>query len=29
MAMAPLLMLAGAALLWLMFQPEEGREDAV
>ncbi|MGE4326892.1 MAG: MFS transporter [Pseudodonghicola sp.] len=29
MAMAPLLMLAGAALLWLMFQPEEGREDTV
>ncbi|TDE40692.1 MFS transporter [Antarcticimicrobium sediminis] len=27
MAMAPFLMLAGGALLWLMFQPEQGRED--
>ena len=29
MAMAPFLMLAGGALLWLMFQPNQGREDAV
>ena len=28
MAMAPFLVLAGGALLWLMFQPEEGRRDA-
>lgn len=29
MAMGPFLVLAGAALLWLMFQPEQGREDPV
>ncbi|MGD9865217.1 MAG: MFS transporter [Pseudodonghicola sp.] len=29
MAMGPFLVLAGGALLWLMFQPEQGREDAV
>ncbi|TDK50818.1 MFS transporter [Antarcticimicrobium luteum] len=29
MAMAPFLMLAGGALLWLMFQPDRGRERKV
>ncbi|MDK3016458.1 MFS transporter [Pseudodonghicola flavimaris] len=29
MAMAPFLVLAGGALLWLVFQPEEGRRDPI
>jgi len=29
MAMGPLLMLAGGALLWLMFQPDQGRERKI